>query len=131
MKQSVWYNRYLKTRYWNELRKEVLDRDRWCCVKCKSNVVLQVDHKIYRGEGLEILDDLQTLCYKCHSKKSKRHDLLAWKKLGQKKVSVGGKQLFTLLRRDSGGAKIVPGTVGEDKRITKKASVGSKINVDS
>lgn len=99
MKQSEWYNRYLKTRYWRELRKKVLDRDGHQCVVCKSKVLLQVDHKVYRGGGLEILEDLQTLCYKCHAKKSRKHDLLAWKKLGQKTVSVGRGQLFEVLRR--------------------------------
>lgn len=99
MKNSEWYNRYLKTRYWREVRAKVLERDGYKCVQCASKVILQVDHKIYRGEGLELLEDLQTLCYKCHAKKSKKYDLLAWKKLGQKSVSVGGGQLFEVLRR--------------------------------
>jgi len=98
MTNAEWYNRYLKTRYWRELRAKVLERDKHQCVQCKSKKILQVDHKIYRGEGLEILDDLQTLCYKCHNKKSS-YDLLAWKSFGEKKVSVGGGQLFEVLRR--------------------------------
>jgi len=102
MKHGEWYNRYLKTKYWRELRAKVLERDGHQCVICKSTVIVQVDHKIYRGEGLEILEDLQTLCYKCHNKKS-RYDLLAWKSLGQKKVSVGGGQVFEVLRRENGG----------------------------
>lgn len=100
MKWSEWYNRFLQTRWWKNLRKKVLERDNYSCVKCKSRVNLHVDHIVYPGFGHETPEHLQTLCWKCHSEKTKKMDLLAWKTYMYKPVDVKEKeQLFTVLRR--------------------------------
>ena len=55
---------------WQKLRLQRMDRDGWACVCCgDSSSTLHVHHKIYRrGEVWESpLEDLQTLCERCHS----------------------------------------------------------------
>lgn len=51
-------------------KKAVLKRDRYKCVECGSTENIHVHHKQYRSnEGSNDLDNLVTLCAKCHKKK--------------------------------------------------------------
>jgi len=51
-------------------RQEVFDRDNWQCVICGSIEYLQVDHKFpFARGGTTQIDNLQTLCKDCNSKK--------------------------------------------------------------
>ena len=53
---------------YQELRLDVLRRDGWRCQFCGSMTNLEVHHKIYRSqEGPDTLDNLITLCAKCHN----------------------------------------------------------------
>ena len=100
MRHKDWYNRFLHTRWWKELRTIVLERDDYACVKCKSRMNLHVDHMVYPGEGCETPEHLQTLCYACHAEKTKSKDLLAGKNYMDKPIDFGkGDQLFSVLRR--------------------------------
>lgn len=104
-KQEV-YQLYLTTKHWQQMRYKVILRDGKACVKCKSLTFLQVDHLKYRGLGREKLEDLQTLCYRCHNAKTKKYDLFAHKKMPKRMVNVKKDQdLFTVLRMKHGNAK--------------------------
>jgi 5-methylcytosine-specific restriction endonuclease McrA len=94
---------YLTTKRWASIRKKVLVRDGYACVKCKSTLFLHVDHIKYSKEiGKERLGDLQTLCILCHADKTKRKDLLSGHDMASKKVVANeGNELFTVLRRRS------------------------------
>ena len=54
---------------WQKLRLQVMDRDKWSCVACGcSTKPLHVHHIAYSGEPWEVdMEDLQTLCDRCHS----------------------------------------------------------------
>jgi len=60
---------------WRKLRVHVLERDGYLCVYCaKANRHVQatdVDHSVpkYKG-GTDEMDNLQSLCRKCHAKKT-------------------------------------------------------------
>lgn len=53
-----------------ELRQQVFSRDGFACRKCGTKDFLSVDHikPVFRG-GLDELDNLQTLCVPCNSRK--------------------------------------------------------------
>lgn len=63
------------SREWYALRKQVLVRDAWQCCSCGRICVdkreAQVDHIIPKSRGgLDELSNLQTLCIKCHGRKT-------------------------------------------------------------
>src|SRR5437868_6583204 len=62
------YSTFLLTKYWQKVRQKVLKRDGNKCIICKSRTDLQVHHDTYKHHGneLEHLEDLMTLCRKCH-----------------------------------------------------------------
>jgi 5-methylcytosine-specific restriction endonuclease McrA len=62
-----------RSRRWKALRLKALRRDGWCCVKC-GKPGREVDHvKPVRThpELAFVLDNLQTLDGRCHSKKTR------------------------------------------------------------
>lgn len=65
-------NLFYLTKFWQRLRREALSRDGSKCVQCGSVDNLQVDHIRYRGIGNDRLEDLQTLCFYCHEKKTSK-----------------------------------------------------------
>ena len=83
---SVCRARYVKKKivFWQDLRLEIFKRDRWRCQDCsrqvsdKPNTNLldraECDHIIPIFQNGKALDknNLQTLCYKCHLKKTCR-----------------------------------------------------------
>lgn len=62
------YSAYLRTTYWEEKRKQALDRARHRCQTCNSMDDLQVHHRTYERRGHERPDDLTVLCRTCHRK---------------------------------------------------------------
>jgi 5-methylcytosine-specific restriction endonuclease McrA len=49
------------------LRRQVLRRDRWRCQGCGSTSNLEIHHQQFRSHGgLDVLDNLITLCRSCH-----------------------------------------------------------------
>lgn len=61
---------------WSSLRRQVLIRDAWQCRQCgkicEDGGDAQVDHIVAkRAGGADSLDNLQTLCRRCHGKKTK------------------------------------------------------------
>ena len=77
---------------WKALRMQVLDRDDWQCVQCGERRGLEIDHiepVRDRPDLAFTLSNLQTLCGRCHARKTRieiglgRPDPAreAWKKL--------------------------------------------------
>ena len=63
-----------RSRRWKSLRLEALRRDRFSCVKCGARGGLEVDHikPVRDRPDLSFdLDNLQTLCGKHHSQKTR------------------------------------------------------------
>ena len=63
--------KYLKNKYWPEIRRIVIARDKRCQL-CGRYDTLQVDHFISRGCSGTFFDirNLTTLCSACHLKKT-------------------------------------------------------------
>jgi len=60
------------TKAWKALRAQVLIRDACACVRCgRVDPKAQVDHIVPKREGgRDEVWNLQTLCLKCHTKKT-------------------------------------------------------------
>ena len=71
-----------RSREWAELKRWAKDRDGGACVVCGSRELLQVDHITPLSKGGEnAITNLQTLCKKCHEKKTGR-PLRDWREDG-------------------------------------------------
>ena len=74
--QSFEYNflkkekaKYFKSKEWNNTRKQVLTRDNNKCVLCHNAIpyaILDIHHITYKNLFHENIDELITLCQKCH-----------------------------------------------------------------
>ena len=69
--------KHYRTKEWAAIRKTVLIRDNFTCQACGKVCYgrndAQVDHKTARAAGgKDELDNLQTLCLRCHGKKIRR-----------------------------------------------------------
>lgn len=63
------YNKYIHSSAWRRKRERVLKRDHYKCRKCgKRNCRLEVHHLTYKNFGDEPLNDLITVCSRCHHK---------------------------------------------------------------
>lgn len=64
------YDFFLKSAYWQKIRTAVFDRDDNKCVMCGSTEAIQAHHKTYahHGDEMDFLEDLITVCTKCHRK---------------------------------------------------------------
>jgi 5-methylcytosine-specific restriction endonuclease McrA len=58
----------------SELRWAVWERDDFTCQRCRSRQHLSIDHvKPESRGGLTVMENLQTLCRRCNSRKGARH----------------------------------------------------------
>lgn len=64
------YSSYLRTKFWQEVRRLALVRSGCACQLCASKTRLQVHHRTYATRGYEDqnLNDLTVLCKTCHAK---------------------------------------------------------------
>ncbi len=61
------YVEYLKTEWWNSIKRLRLAFDKYKCVECHSTRELDVHHLTYENLGDENIEtDLITLCRRCH-----------------------------------------------------------------
>ena len=62
------YAKYLQSKRWKAVSKQVMDKYGYKCVDCGSVIKLNVHHLTYKHIGKEEdhLDDLTLLCNKCH-----------------------------------------------------------------
>ncbi|MGA0615564.1 HNH endonuclease [Paracoccus sp. KR1-242] len=63
----------IRTERWKRLRKEILRRDNYRCVKCGSAGMLECDHikPVRDGGGEYDPANLQMLCKPCHAAKTR------------------------------------------------------------
>jgi len=72
-KVSVDYPGYKKTPIPPELRWQIWERDNFECQMCGARTFLSIDHIFPESKGGDLsLDNLQTLCKSCNSKKGVR-----------------------------------------------------------
>lgn len=64
-------NVYLYSDHWKELRAKKLEKNP-NCEKCGRSVCVDVHHLIYRNLFDVTIDDLQSLCRKCHDEEHKK-----------------------------------------------------------
>lgn len=67
--------RVLKSKRWPALRMQALRRDEFRCVQCGERARLEVDHIQPVRDAPELafdLSNLQTLCARCHTAKTRR-----------------------------------------------------------
>ena len=66
--KSVSYKDFLRSEYWNEIKKMVHKRDGNKCTVCGNHGEMHVHHTTYKNVRMEYkhLSDLQLLCSKCH-----------------------------------------------------------------
>lgn len=87
----------LKTRRWQALRMEALRRDGFACVQCGARSRLEVDHiesVRTKPERAFDLSNLQTLCVRHHSAKTRRE-------CGLPEISPQRQAWRDLLKKDS------------------------------
>ena len=58
---------YLQSDKWRTIRQQVFIRDKYRCQICGTNKSLNCHHISYINLGSESLEDLTTLCEKCHT----------------------------------------------------------------
>jgi hypothetical protein len=64
--RKVWYREvYLKSEHWIALRKKIIERDGFRCLGCKGTAD-HVHHLTYERIEKEELEDLISLCRRCH-----------------------------------------------------------------
>lgn len=62
----AWYDAYLLSPQWRDLRAKVLARDAYQCNGCGAGRATQVHHLTYARVGREMLFDLVAVCDRCH-----------------------------------------------------------------
>ena len=72
------YKKYLRSDYWDDIKNQVLERDDNRCRLCNSKIDLQVHHRTYENLENEKLEELITLCKKCHYITHKRNPHLTY-----------------------------------------------------
>ena len=64
---TTWeYHTYMASKEWHDKKQLVKQRDGYECRYCRNMTTLEVHHKSYELLGNEPLEDLLTLCRKCH-----------------------------------------------------------------
>jgi len=63
------YYYFLKSKYWKEIRKIILRRDKYKCTVCNSTRDLNIHHTTYKHHFNEHkhLNELITVCERCHT----------------------------------------------------------------
>lgn len=66
---------YRKAKISGDLRRAVFERDAYRCVNCAGFIDLTCDHRVPESKGGQTkLDNLQTMCRSCNSRKGVRND---------------------------------------------------------
>lgn len=66
-KKNWYWQVYLKSDHWSDLRKEALANAKFKCSKCECGGNLDVHHERYKSIYNVTQDDLSVLCRKCHN----------------------------------------------------------------
>jgi len=65
-KKNWYWQVYLKSEHWADLRKEALANAKFKCSKCECGGNLDVHHERYKSIYNVTQDDLSVMCRKCH-----------------------------------------------------------------
>ncbi len=60
------YKEYLQSKEWKQKALQCFERDKFKCRICGSAINIRAHHLTYKRLGYEELDDLITVCKKCH-----------------------------------------------------------------
>lgn len=71
------YSKYLESDNWKKIREQVLQRDNHKCTVCGTTDNLVIHHISYDNIGNEKIEDLITVCEKCHNE---IHSTRGWNK---------------------------------------------------
>lgn len=77
------YNTYILSPEWQSVRRSRLRTDNYTCQECYRKHDLQVHHLTYKRLGDERIEDLITLCVRCHNN---AEELKAQVEIGEKAV---------------------------------------------
>jgi len=95
--RQIAYQEYLKSEHWALLRAKALHRDKNRCQECKTTKRLHVHHLKYRLRFEDsVLEDLKTLCFKCHEKEhgfEQKPFIKPKVKTGKPRIAKNAKQL--------------------------------------
>jgi 5-methylcytosine-specific restriction endonuclease McrA len=70
-KSSEWwdnYREYLASDAWAEVRRKVLERDKYVCQGCLTAKATEAHHRTYDNFGAEFAFELLSLCRPCHQR---------------------------------------------------------------
>ena len=67
----IWYEAYLQSGAWRDIRERVLERDKFKCDFCGDEAT-QVHHLTYKRVGYEKMSDLVSVCVECHEAEHER-----------------------------------------------------------
>lgn len=70
------YEEHLRSKYWKDIRRLALNRDREICQICKTEPATDVHHLTYENLGHEHLEELISYCRTCHEKVHEKTDLV-------------------------------------------------------
>lgn len=70
------YQEHLKSAKWRSIRDAARKRDKYRCVLCNSTRGLQGHHRTYANKYHERVEDVYTLCDRCHELVSHKNHLL-------------------------------------------------------
>ena len=78
-------NKYYRTKHWGKTKEKRLKKDNYTCQKCGKKADI-VHHKTYENLYHEKMQDLISLCYKCHYEQHKKTgDAKKWRKKAENK----------------------------------------------
>ena len=63
-----WYEGYLKSEQWQEIRKRMFDRANRLCEGCLREWATEVHHMTYNHAGNEFMWELKAVCVPCHKR---------------------------------------------------------------
>jgi hypothetical protein len=68
--KTTWYNAYLKTDWWQYVRRRCMERSYRACECCEGipNRAYEVHHLTYDRLGAELPTDVVAVCRACHAK---------------------------------------------------------------
>jgi 5-methylcytosine-specific restriction endonuclease McrA len=104
------YADYLESAAWLALRERAIERDGRRCRLCNGQRELQVHHRTYERIGHERLDDLTTLCRRCHKRYHAEPAAPKRRPNRKRKPQTLADSMAAMQRRNAKAAKRKPGT---------------------
>jgi hypothetical protein len=71
--RKKFYDEYMRSEKWQEIRQLILQRDNYQCQGCRQRRAVQVHHLTYAHLGDEFLFELISVCMECHHRLHPEH----------------------------------------------------------